>query len=119
MAYHGSMLETAMVNENYRQVITTGKYIQLVAMSLKPGEDTGEQTHDGGVAFFFVAGEGNGHIDNDTFEVAAGDDAVITTGSRYRFKAEGSEPLKFLVVYAPPKYEDSLVQKSKSEEKKK
>lgn len=113
MSYHGSMLETALVNDNYRQVIVTGKHIQLVAMSIKPGEDTGEQGHQGSMAIFFVAGEGKGTIDNETFDVAAGDDAVVTGGSNYHFKATGSEPLKFLVVLAPPKFKEGLTQQTK------
>lgn len=116
MSYHGSMLETAMANENYRQAIVTGEQMQLVVMSIKPGEDTGEQHHEGGMAFFFVAGEGQGNIDGEVFEVAAGDDAVVTKDSAYSFKATGSEPLKFLVVYSPPKFPKDLVQEIKKEE---
>lgn len=110
------MLETAMANENYRHVIVTGDQLQLVAMSLKPGETTGEQSHHGGMAVFVVAGEGQGTIDGETFNVAAGDDAVVTTGSTYSFKGSGDEPLKFLVVYAPPKFPDGLSQQTKQDE---
>lgn len=104
MSYHGSMLETALINENYRQVIVTGQHMQLVAMSLKPGQDTGQHRDNVTAAFFFVAGEGKGIIDSEEFDVAAGDDAVVTAGSSYVFKNAGTEPLKLLVVYSPPQF---------------
>ncbi|NYT08079.1 MAG: cupin domain-containing protein, partial [Methanomicrobiales archaeon] len=40
-------LETETVkNTDFRRVLYTGKFSQLVLMSLKPGEEIGEETHD-------------------------------------------------------------------------
>ena len=33
-------------NRNFRKVLFTAKHHQLVVMSLKPGEDIGEEVHD-------------------------------------------------------------------------
>jgi quercetin dioxygenase-like cupin family protein len=33
-------------NTDFRRVLYTGKYSQLVLMSLKAGEEIGEETHD-------------------------------------------------------------------------
>ena len=33
-------------NTDFRRVLYTGKHSQLVLMSLKPGEEIGEETHD-------------------------------------------------------------------------
>ena len=39
-------------NTNFRKVLYTGKYSQLVLMCLKPGEEIGEETHDDVDQFF-------------------------------------------------------------------
>ncbi len=41
-------------NNYFRKVIFTGKYCQLVLMSLKPGEDIGMEVHNGLDQFFRV-----------------------------------------------------------------
>jgi mannose-6-phosphate isomerase-like protein (cupin superfamily) len=39
-------------NDNYRKVLYTSKYSQLVLMSLKPKEEIGEETHPDNDQFF-------------------------------------------------------------------
>jgi len=47
-------------NTNFREVLYTGKYLQLVLMSLKIGEDIGEEIHKNNDQFFrFEGGTGN------------------------------------------------------------
>lgn len=36
----------AKKNTNFRHVLYTGKYSQLMLMSIKPGEEIGEETHN-------------------------------------------------------------------------
>ena len=48
-------------NTNFRKVIFTGTYCQLVLMSLKPGEEIGMEVHDT-VDQFFRIEEGKGKI---------------------------------------------------------
>jgi len=33
-------------NSDYRRVLYTGKHLQLVVMSLEPGEEIGEEVHE-------------------------------------------------------------------------
>ncbi len=46
-------------NTNFRKVVYTGNHLQLVVMSLKPGEDIGEEVHPK-VDQFFRVEEGKG-----------------------------------------------------------
>ena len=39
-------------NADFRRVLYTGKHSQLVLMSLKPGEEIGEETHEDHDQFF-------------------------------------------------------------------
>ena len=57
-------------NSDFRRVLYTGKQLQLVLMSLAPGEDIGEEVHPDRDQFFRVEkGKGevwiDGHTDQD------------------------------------------------------
>jgi len=43
--YVGNIEKITEENTNFRQVVFTGKYSQLVVMSLLPGEEIGEEVH--------------------------------------------------------------------------
>jgi hypothetical protein len=47
-------------NSDYRRVLYTGKYVQLVLMSLAPGEEIGEEVHKNNDQFFRGEGERRG-----------------------------------------------------------
>jgi mannose-6-phosphate isomerase-like protein (cupin superfamily) len=50
-----SNIENFTLNNNdFRHVLYTGKYSQLVLMCLKPGEEIGEETHDDVDQFFRI-----------------------------------------------------------------
>src|SRR5512132_816230 len=48
-------------NEDFRHVIYTGQHLQLVLMTLQPGEEIGEEVHEDRDQFFRVE-EGSGEI---------------------------------------------------------
>ena len=43
--YVANIEEISLKNKNFRKVLYTAKNSQLVAMSLKPGEDIGKEVH--------------------------------------------------------------------------
>ena len=62
--YVKNIEEIAKENNNFRQVLYTGKHSQLVAMSLRPGEEIGAEVHPDTDQFFRIdAGEGKVIID--------------------------------------------------------
>ena len=57
-------------NDDFRRVLYTGKHIQLVLMTLQPGEDIGEEVHHDVDQFFRIEqGEGTVDIDGVAHEV--------------------------------------------------
>jgi mannose-6-phosphate isomerase-like protein (cupin superfamily) len=44
--YNANIEELILANDNFRQVLFTGKHSQLVVMSLKPGEEIGLEVHN-------------------------------------------------------------------------
>ena len=69
IGYTGNIEELTLANNNFRQVLYTGKHMQLVVMTLQAGEEIGVEIHktvdqffrvEEGVAKFVVNGEETG-----------------------------------------------------------
>ena len=81
--FNSNIEKDTLKNENFRKVLYTSKHMQLVLMSLKPGEDIGEEIHPSVDQFFrFEAGNGKCIIDGNEYVVGNGDVIVIPAGSK-------------------------------------
>jgi mannose-6-phosphate isomerase-like protein (cupin superfamily) len=101
-------------NRDFRRVLYTGPHLQLVLMSLKPGEEIGEEIHDDTDQFFRVEeGEGEVIIDGRTTPIESETAIVVPAGARHNIRNTGDEPLKLYTVYAPPHHEDGTVHRTK------
>ena len=52
--YHDDIEQQTKGNTDFRRVLYTGKHLQLVLMSLKPGEEIGAEVHPDNDQFFRV-----------------------------------------------------------------
>ncbi|HET7466627.1 MAG TPA: cupin domain-containing protein [Candidatus Dormibacteraeota bacterium] len=52
--------------------------------------------------WYFIAGEGEVWVDDQTQRVSAGSTVVIPTDRPFQFRALGEEPLRFLCFTSPP-----------------
>ena len=52
----------AQDNTDFRRVILTNKHSQVVLMSVEPGDDIGEETHEVDQLLYFVDGEGDAKL---------------------------------------------------------
>ena len=103
-------------NDNFRKVLYTGKNSQLVLMSLKPGEDIGEEVHDDTDQFFRVdSGSGKIVINDKETKIKNGSAIVIPQGAKHNVINTGKEPLKLYSIYSPPHHQDGIVHKTKEE----
>ena len=66
----------AMENTDFRRVILTNKLSQVVLMSVEPGDDIGEETHEVDQILYFVDGEGEAVLSGKKSKVAAGQPGV-------------------------------------------
>lgn len=107
--------ELAKENTNFRQVVFTNSYSQLVVMSIKPGDDIGQEIHHVDQLLFFVSGIGKAIINGEEKAVAAGDVVAVPSGSEHNFINTGDEPLKLYTVYAPAEHPDGTVHMTKAE----
>ena len=103
-------------NEDFRRVLYTGHNLQLVLMTLQPGDEIGEEVHDDRDQFFRIE-EGQGAIDIDGEENRVEDDfaVIVPAGARHNVRNTGSQPLRLYTIYAPPEHKDQIVQTTKAE----
>lgn len=104
-------------NDNFRKVIYTGKHMQLVLMTLQPGEDIGAEVHEGHDQFFRIE-EGNGQviIDGNEYEVEDDDAVIVPAGARHNVINTGEEPLRLYTIYSPPEHRDGVLHPTKADE---
>lgn len=103
-------------NRAFRSVLYTGKHMQLVLMSLQPGEDIGEEIHDEVDQFFRVEkGKGEVFIDGRTTQVESATAIIVPAGARHNIRNTGEKPLQLYTLYAPPEHEDGTVQVTKAD----
>jgi len=104
-------------NTNFRKVLYTGEHMQLVLMSLKPGEDIGEEIHAKNDQFFrFDAGEGKVIINETEYQVADGDAVIVPAGANHNvINTSEAEDLKMYTIYSPAHHKDGIVRATKEE----
>lgn len=101
-------------NDNFRKVVYTGKYLQLVLMTLQPGEEIGAEVHEDHDQFFRVEdGKGEVIIDNQTHQIEDDDAIIVPAGARHNVINTGDEPLKLYTIYGPPEHRDGVIHDTK------
>jgi mannose-6-phosphate isomerase-like protein (cupin superfamily) len=114
--YSEEVVRLARENEDFRRVLYTAERSQLVLMSLRPGEEIGEEVHEGiDQVLAFVAGEGEAVVEGARSPVREGSVVVIPSGTRHNFINNGSAPLRLYTVYSPPEHPDGTVHRTKDE----
>jgi len=104
-------------NSDFRRVLYTGKYSQLVLMSIKPGEEIGEETHDDVDQFFrFEEGEGKVIIDGVEHRIKDGSGVIVPAGAKHNvINTSKLANLKLYTIYSPPEHQDGIVRHTKKE----
>ena len=117
--YHDDIEKQTTGNDNFRRVLYTGKNLQLVLMTLKPGEEIGSEVHEDRDQFFrFEEGNGKAFIDDNVYDVEDGSGLIIPAGSRHNVRNTGDVPLKMYTIYGPPEHIDGIVHVTKADAEK-
>lgn len=102
---HFIIADIAKDNQNFRKVLWTGKHSQLVAMTIPPGGEIGDEVHETTDQLLsFVSGSGEADLDGHTHAVDAGDLCAVPAGTRHNFRNTGDESLVLYTVYSPPEH---------------
>ena len=113
--YSGDIQRMALENNDFRHVVYTSKFLQLVLMNLQPTEDIGLETHKTADQFFeFMAGEGMLIINKKEYYVRAGSIGIVPLGAVHNIvNISKTEDLKFYTIYSPPEHVEGLIQNLK------
>lgn len=103
-------------NTDFRRVLYTGKYLQLVLMALKPGEEIGAEVHEDHDQFFRIeSGAGEVEIDGKRTAIKDDDAIIVPAGARHNVINTGDALLTFYTLYGPPEHRDGVVRSTKAE----
>lgn len=112
---HKTLVDQAIENENFRQVVATNKSSQVVLMSLLPGEEIGDEVHDLDQIICIIKGNGKAVLDGVETEIAAGDVVNVAEGAKHNIINGTGEAMKLITIYAPPEHPDGTIHKTKAE----
>jgi len=104
-------------NADFRRVLYTGRFSQLVLMNLRPNEEIGEEVHGTVDQFFrFEEGEGIVIIDGVKHRVRDGSGVIVPSGARHNVLNTSSKMnLKLYTIYSPPEHQDKVVRHTKAD----
>lgn len=115
--YATSIEKETKKNSDFRRVLYTGKYSQLVLMNLKPLEEIGIETHTDRDQFFrFEEGEGKVVIDGVEHKVGDGNAVIVPAGAKHNVVNTSKKlELKLYTIYSPPEHQDKVVRHTKKD----
>jgi len=103
-------------NMNFRQVLYTARYSQLVLMSLLPGEEIGEEVHGLDQFLRIESGTGQAVLDGVSHPISAGFAIVVPAGTRHNIiNASATDAMKLYTVYSPPDHKDGIIHAVKAD----
>lgn len=109
--------KATLENTDFRRVLYTGKFSQLVLMCLKPGEEIGAEVHEDVDQFFrFEKGEGTVVIDGVSHPVRDGSAVIVPNGANHNVvNTSSTEDLNLYTIYSPPEHQDGVVHATREE----
>ena len=113
--FNKDIMKLTSDNKFYQKEIYYDEQVQIVMMSIEPGDDIGEEVHDADQTTFFVSGEGQAVLDGHRTKCTANHLIVIPKGTKHNIINKGEEPLKLFTIYAPPAEEQGISHKTKEE----
>ena len=110
-------IETAAKeNNNFRKVLYTAKNSQLVLMSLKPGEEIGEEVHTLDQFIRIEQGEGKAILNDQEHKIEDGSAIVIPAGTKHNIVNLSQEKeMKLYTIYSPPNHRDRVLHPTKAD----
>jgi len=113
--YITNIEKLSLENTNFRHVLYTDKNSQLVLMSLRPGEDIGEEVHDVDQFLRVEKGTGTALLNDVAHELGDGSVVVVPAGVKHNLINTGRDEMKLYTLYMPPHHKDGVVHATKAE----
>lgn len=115
--YKDNIEKLTTQNTDFRRVLYTGEHMQLVLMSLLPGEEIGLEVHADNDQFFRIdAGEGKVIINDVEYSISDGDAVIVPAGASHNLiNTSLDTDLKLYTIYAPSHHKDGIMRHTKQE----
>ena len=108
--------KASLENEYFRKVLYTAKNSQLVIMSLKPGEDIGEEVHQLDQFIRCESGQGKAILDDIPHAITDGFAVIVPAGAKHNIiNTSPEKPLRPYTLYSPPNHRDGVVHQTKEQ----
>lgn len=115
--FHANIDDLTHRNTYFRQVLVTTPTLQVVLMSLEPGEEIGAEVHPYITQFIKVEeGWGTVRIGNQHFQVQPGVAVVIPPNTLHNVINNTSKVMKLYTIYAPPNHPSDKLDVEKTED---
>jgi mannose-6-phosphate isomerase-like protein (cupin superfamily) len=111
--YVGNIEKLTMENENFRKVLYTAKFSQLVVMSIPVSGEIGEEVHTLDQFLRIEGGKGKAILDGAEHEIEDNFAIVVPAGMKHNFVNTGEKPLKLYTIYSPPEHRDGVIHATK------
>jgi mannose-6-phosphate isomerase-like protein (cupin superfamily) len=134
MVYFPQLTSEVRAFGQFRKVLHTGLFSQLVSMEIPVGGDIGDEVHTVDQVLIFTSGEGKATVagkDQVTFQlifgkakhywhcsqdIKASDVVVVPAGTQHQFiNTSKTQPLELVTVYSPAEHDSRTVHKTKEE----
>lgn len=103
-------------NSDFRRVLYTGENLQLVLMTILPGDEIGEEVHIDRDQFFRIeSGEGEVLIDGKRSKFKSDDAIVVPAKAKHNLINTGTKPLRLYTLYGPPEHRHDTVHATKAD----
>jgi mannose-6-phosphate isomerase-like protein (cupin superfamily) len=113
---HVDIAAAARSNDAFRRVLHTTGHVQLVVMTLQPGEDIGAEVHEhNDQVLSFIDGSVRADVAGATRQVGPGDVVVVPAGTEHNFTNVGAEPARLYTLYSPPDHSPDTVHETKAD----
>ena len=114
--YVANIEKLSLENENFRKILYTARNSQLVVMSLRPGEDIGEEIHQLDQFIRCESGTGRAVLDGTEHKISDGFAIVVPAGAKHNvINTSREKPMKLYTLYSPPNHRDGIVHENKIE----
>ena len=97
-------------NKAFRHVMDTGKYGQMVLISLHKGEDLGDEIHPTiDELYYVVDGEGEIRLDGKPYPFGEHSAMLVPAGMRHDIVNTGKDDLKLFAFFTSPLHPENEV----------
>lgn len=116
-AFIWNIEELTLENTNFRKVLFTWPHLQLVVMSLLPGEEIGVEIHDKEDQFIRIEqGQAQAIVNGEIHELSDDMVVVVPAGAEHNIiNTSATESLKLYTIYCEKHHADGTIHKTKAE----